>query len=233
MKKVLIFRHAPGEGPGYFADFLDRHSIPYNLIRIDQNEPVPDSIADASGLVMMGGPMSVNDPLPWIPRVLNLVRQAMSADVPVLGHCLGGQLLSKALGGTVAPNPVREIGWLPVQQCQNATTSDWLDGLAPELEVFHWHGETFTIPQGATRILASQACANQGFVMGKAVGLQCHVEMLEKMVKDWARIGKDEIATPSATIQSLEQMTENLEHRIGLLHKIADVLYSRWIQGLR
>ncbi len=233
MKKVLIFRHAPGEGPGYFADFLDRHSIPYNLIRIDQNEPVPDSIADASGLVMMGGPMSVNDPLPWIPRVLNLVRQAMSADVPVLGHCLGGQLLSKALGGTVAPNPVREIGWLPVQQCQNAATSDWLDGLAPELEVFHWHGETFTIPQGATRILASQACANQGFVMGKAVGLQCHVEMLEKMVKDWARIGKDEIATPSATIQSLEQMTENLEHRIGLLHKIADVLYSRWIQGLR
>ena len=233
MKKVLIFRHAPGEGPGYFAQFLDRHSIPYNLIRIDQNEPVPDSIADASGLVMMGGPMSVNDPLPWIPRVLNLVRQAMSADVPVLGHCLGGQLLSKALGGTVAPNPVREIGWLPVQQCQNAATSDWLDGLAPELEVFHWHGETFTIPQGATRILASQACANQGFVMGKAVGLQCHVEMLEKMVKDWARIGKDEIATPSATIQSLEQMTENLEHRIGLLHKIADVLYSRWIQGLR
>ncbi len=233
MKKVLIFRHAPGEGPGYFADFLDRHSIPYNLIRIDQNEPVPDSIADASGLVMMGGPMSVNDPLPWIPRVLDLVRQAMSADLPVLGHCLGGQLLSKALGGTVAPNPVREIGWLPVQQCQNAATSDWLDGLAPELEVFHWHGETFTIPQGATRILASQACANQGFVMGKAVGLQCHVEMLEKMVKDWARIGKDEIATPSATIQSLEQMTENLEHRIGLLHKIADVLYSRWIQGLR
>ena len=233
MKKVLVFRHAPGEGPGYFAQFLDRHSIPYNLIRIDQNEPVPDSIADASGLVMMGGPMSVNDPLPWIPRVLDLVRQAMSADLPVLGHCLGGQLLSKALGGTVAPNPVREIGWLPVQQCQNVATRDWLDGLAPELEVFHWHGETFTIPQGATHILASHACANQGFVIGKAVGLQCHVEMLEKMVEDWARLGKDEIATPSATVQSLEQMTENLEHRIGLLHKIADVLYSRWIRGLR
>lgn len=233
MKKLLVFRFAPGEGPGYFARFLDHLGLPYGLIRIDQNEPVPESIADASGLVMMGGPMSVNDSLPWIPGILVLVRQAMDADLPVLGHCLGGQLLSKALGGTVTANPVREIGWLPVQQLQDAAASEWLGGLAQEFEVFHWHGETFTIPEGASRILASRACANQGFVIGKALGLQCHVEMLPQMVYDWARIGKDEIARPSATVQSLEQMTENLEQRIGFLHKVADTLYSRWIQGLR
>ncbi|MHB8455092.1 MAG: type 1 glutamine amidotransferase [Acidiferrobacterales bacterium] len=232
MKNILIFRHAAGEGPGYFARFLERHSLPYRLIRIDQNEPVPESIDDSSGLVMMGGPMSVNDPLPWIPQVLALVREAMAADRPVLGHCLGGQLLSKALGGTITPNPVREIGWLPVQKVENASADAWLNGLAPEIEVFHWHGETFTIPAGATRILASRACPNQGFVIGKALGLQCHVEMLPKMIHDWARIGQDEIARPTATIQTLAQMTENLEQRLSNLHQIADLFYARWIQGL-
>ncbi len=232
MKNILIFRHAAGEGPGYFARFLERHGLPYRLIRIDQNEPVPESIDDSSGLVMMGGPMSVNDPLPWIPRILALVREAMAADRPVLGHCLGGQLLSKALGGTITPNPVREIGWLPVQRVENAAANAWLDGLAPEIEVFHWHGETFTIPAGASRILASRACPNQGFAIGKALGLQCHVEMLPKMIHDWARIGREEIATPTATVQSLAQMTENLEQRVSNLHQIADRLYERWIEGL-
>ncbi len=232
MKDILIFRHAAGEGPGYFARFLERHGLPCRLIRIDQNEPVPESIDDSSGLVLMGGPISVNDPLPWIPRVLALVREAMAADRPVLGHCLGGQLLSKALGGTVAPNPVREIGWLPVQRVENAAANAWLDGLAPEFEVFHWHGETFTIPAGASHILASRACPHQGFVIGKALGLQCHVEMLPKMIHDWARIGRDEIAMPTATVQSLEQMTDNLEQRVSHLHRIADILYERWIQGL-
>jgi len=233
MKEILIFRHAAGEGPGYFARFLDRHGLPYRLIRIDQNEPIPDSIDDSSGLVMMGGPMSVNDPLPWIPRILALVRQAMAADRPVLGHCLGSQLLSKALGGTVAPNPVREIGWLPVRRIDNAEANEWLDGLAPEFDVFHWHGETFTIPAGASHILTSRACSHQGFVIGKALGLQCHVEMLPKMIHDWARIGQDDIVKPSATVQSLAQMTENLEQRISHLHQVADILYNRWIQGLR
>ncbi len=232
MNEILILRHAAGEGPGYLAQFLDRHGLRYRVIRIDQNEPVPPSIDDCAALVLMGGPMSVNDALPWIPQVIGLIGKAMAADRPVLGHCLGGQLLSKALGGTVAPNAVREIGWLPVRRVPNAAANDWLDGLAPKFEVFHWHGETFTIPPDASHILSSDACANQGFVVGKALGLQCHVEMLPQMVHAWARIGQDEISRPSATIQSLGQMTEALDERISRLHHVADVLYARWIQGL-
>ena len=232
MKEILIFRHAAGEGPGYFARFLDRHGLRYRVVRIDRNEPVPANIDDSAALVLMGGPMSVNDPLPWIPKVLRLIGEAMAADRPVLGHCLGGQLLSKALGGTVTSNAVREIGWFPVRREANAEADDWLDGLTPEFEAFHWHGETFTIPRGGSRILSSNACANQGFVIGKALGLQCHVEMLPQMVHDWARIGREEIARPSDTVQSAGQMAEALEERIGRLHRVADVLYTRWMRGL-
>ena len=99
MKPVAIFRHLPIEGPGYFATFLDNNHIPWRLIKIDAGEKPPTSIAEFSGLVFMGGPMSVNDDLPWIENSLTLIRQADTDDVPVLGHCLGGQLMAKALWG--------------------------------------------------------------------------------------------------------------------------------------
>ena len=111
MLPVAIFRHAPVEGPGYFAIFLEQHGIPWRLIAIDAGETVPVTVDGFSGLCFMGGPMSVNDPLPWIEPVCALIRNAVARDVPVVGHCLGGQLMSKALGGEVTRNPVREIGW--------------------------------------------------------------------------------------------------------------------------
>jgi GMP synthase-like glutamine amidotransferase len=111
MLPVAIFRHAVVEGPGYLADFLDERAIPWQLIAIDANDAVPPSVSTYSGLVFMGGPMSVNDDLPWIAGELDLIRDAVAQGVPVLGHCLGGQLISKALGGVVSKNPVKEIGW--------------------------------------------------------------------------------------------------------------------------
>lgn len=229
---ILITRHAPGEGPGYLAEFLSRQGLPCRIVKIDENEPLPESLAEFSGLVLMGGPMSVNDPLPWIPKVLDLVREAMDADKPVLGHCLGGQLMSKALGGSVGRNPVKEIGWLPVQALPNDAAKTWLGGLGPTFEVFHWHGETFSIPAGATHFLKSDACANQGFAMGKALGLQCHIEMTPSMVRSWAESGRHEIAVPSDTVQSAQDMTAQLEARIQKLQRAADIVYTRWIQGL-
>ena len=125
----------------------------------------------------MGGPMSVNDRLAWIPKVLRLIRAAVAADIPVLGHCLGGQLLSKALGGRVRANREKEFGWLPVARVDSPQTESWLAGLPPRFEVFHWHGETFSLPAGATHLLRSRYCRNQAFVLGKNLGLQCHIEM--------------------------------------------------------
>jgi GMP synthase-like glutamine amidotransferase len=234
-KEILIFRHFRTEGPGYVAEFLDRHGLPHRTIKVDEGEPVPQSIADIPGLVFMGGPMSVNDPLPWIPKVLRLIRAAVAADVPVLGHCLGGQLLAKALGGRVRPNRAKEIGWLPVQAVATPQSAAWLDGLPPQFEVFHWHGETFSLPPGAMHILRSRYCRNQAFVFGKSLGLQCHIEMTPDMVRTWARDGQAEIARalPAASVQRPAQMLTSLRPRAARLNRVADVLYTRWIAGLR
>lgn len=233
MKPVYIFRHLEHEGPGYFADFLEQRHIPYTVIRIDQGDAVPESIVHASALVFMGGNMSVNDPLPWIDQELALIRQAAAVNMPVLGHCLGSQLISKALGGSITANPVKEIGWLDVEQMDNAVARTWCEGLPKRLLMFHWHGETFTLPDGATHILKSQHCANQAFVINNMLGLQCHVEMTANMVVEWARESPHELANPSHTVQNAEQMTKQLQTRITELHQVADVLYSRWLLALK
>ena len=234
-KEILIFRYFPTEGPGYFAEFLNRHSIRHRTIKVDRGEPVPDSIADIPGLVFMGGPMSVNDPLPWIPKLLRLIRQAVAADVPVLGHCLGSQLMSKALGGRVRSHRLKEIGWLPVQTIDSPNAPNWLNGLPARFEAFHWHGETFSLPPGATHILKSRHCRNQGFVVGKSLALQCHIEMTPEMVRTWAQAGEREIATaqPCVTVQRRARLLQDLPARNARLHRIADVFYEHWIKGIR
>ena len=230
MKPIAIFRHSPGEGPGYFATFLDTHGIPWELIALDQAVPPPSTFSPFSGLCFMGGPMSVNDDLPWLPPLFELIRGAVAAGVPVIGHCLGGQLMSKALGGKVTKNPVKEIGWGRVEVTDPATR-DWL-GDINAFDAFHWHGETFSIPHGATRILISDFCANQAFVMGPHLGLQCHVEMTEAMIRLWCRQWADECAAASASVLTPEQMMAHVEQRLTAMRVAADRLYTRWIAGL-
>jgi GMP synthase-like glutamine amidotransferase len=232
MKPVAIFRHSSTEGPGYFATYLERKSVPWKLVALDTGEPVPRNVKEFSGLAFMGGPMSVNDPLPWIPPVLELIREAVRKDVPVIGHCLGGQLMSKALGGTVGPNPVKEIGWGEVRIPDNAVAREWFGSLEPFLS-FHWHGETFTIPPGGTRIASSTHCANQAFATGKHLGMQCHVEMTPEMIRNWYTGGRDEIdASCGPGVQQPEDMETAIEQRIGNLNEVAARLYDKWVEGL-
>ncbi|MGC2518731.1 MAG: type 1 glutamine amidotransferase [Burkholderiales bacterium] len=235
MDPVAIFRHSITEGPGYFATYLDARRIPWRLVKVDAGEPVPGDPRGYSGLVFMGGPMSVNDALPWISASLALINRAMDADVPVLGHCLGSQLMSKALGGEVTRSPVKEIGWGAVTVEDNAPARQWF-GKTREFLAFHWHGETSTLPSGATRIAASPYCANQAFVIGKHLGMQCHVEMTPDLIRAWCGDWKNEVAslarrTPS--VQTPAQMEERIEERTRALNAIAERLYDRWVEGLK
>jgi len=235
MKPVAIFRHSPGEGPGYFASFLEHHAIDQRLIHLDEGEAVPDGVEAFSGLCFMGGPMSVNDDLPWIAPVLALIRTAVAQGIPVLGHCLGGQLVSKALGGVVTKNAVKEIGWgevrLAAPALGTALAQQWL-GDIERFEAFHWHGETFSLPEGAHWLLQSAHCAHQAFVLGPHLALQCHVEMTEAMIRLWCRQWPDECAAPGASVQTPAQMQEDLAGRIARMRRAADRLYTRWIAGL-
>jgi len=234
MKPVAIFRTAPSEGPGYFATYLERRSIPWKMIALDEGASVPRDPRRFAGLVFMGGPMSVNDALPWIAPALELVREAVRKDVPVLGHCLGGQLMSKAFGGTVRRSPVKEIGWGEVRVADNAVAREWLGDLQAFLS-FHWHGETFSIPPGATRVLESAHCANQAFALGVHLGMQCHVEMTEELIKAWVSGGQEEIkaSETSPGVQKAQEIEKNLVSHLEALHEVANRLYDRWTKNLR
>ncbi len=232
MKTVVIFRFLAHEGPGYLGDFLNERHIPWQLVKVDEGEPLPSSILGYSGMVLMGGPMSVNDDLPWIASALSLIRQAVATDIPVLGHCLGGQLISKALGGVVQKNPVKEMGWGEVSVAANPAAREWFGELSG-FETFHWHGEAFSLPEGATCLLSSPYCKNQAFALNMHFGMQCHVEMTEEMVKAWCQAGAEEIAGSSGpAVQSAELMQIDLSSRVATLNRVADRLYSKWISGL-
>jgi GMP synthase-like glutamine amidotransferase len=233
MKPVGVFRAARTEGPAYFATYLEGRSIPWELVALDEGAPVPRDVRKFSGLAFMGGPMSVNDPLPWIAPALELVREAVRKDVPVIGHCLGGQLMSKAFGGAVRANPVKEIGWGEVRAADNQVAREWLGDL-PAFESFHWHGETFSIPHGATRIMESAHCANQGFALGKHLGMQCHVEMTDELIKVWLNSGEEEFSQACASpgVQERREIEREMPVRVERLHQVADRLYDRWSEGL-
>jgi len=233
VKPIAIFRHFSTEGPGYLATYLDRASIPWQLVALDQGAQVPASVEGFSGFAFMGGPMSVNDDLPWIPRVLELIRGAVARDVPVLGHCLGGQLMSKALGGVVSRTTLKEIGWGEVRVADQSVARAWFENRL-SFVTFHWHGETFSIPRGGVPVLSSAFCQNQGFALGPHLGLQCHIEMTEALVRNWCEGGAREIARGgSPGVQSVEAITDDLEQRVGALHAVADAVYDRWTKGLK
>jgi GMP synthase-like glutamine amidotransferase len=232
MKPVAIFRHSPTEGPGYFSAYLDARGIPWRLFATSEGEPVPADPRAFSGIAMMGGPMSVNDPLPWIEPTLALIRAAVAGEVPVLGHCLGGQLMSKALGGVVTRNPVKEIGWGLVRVSDDPAARGWF-GETTEFLSFHWHGETFTIPAGARRIAESPYCPNQAFVLGPHLAMQCHVEMTSAMIRTWAADSADELDRHRGpSVQTPAEMEVEIEARVRDLNAIARRLYDRWAEGL-
>jgi len=232
MKPILIFRHITCEGPGYLGDHLISRNIPFQTICLDQGEEVPEDPGASSGLAFMGGPMSVNDPLPSFEKELKLIRMAHQENIPVLGHCLGGQLISKALGGEVTSNSVPEMGWYPVTGYDNALSRDWLKDLPEKFEVFHWHGETFSLPDDAVPLLQSDFCKNQAFVLGSSLAFQCHVEMKNNMVQEWFDVYEADVPEPSSSVQSREQMLENLKDRIQTSKAVADVFYEKWLSGV-
>jgi GMP synthase-like glutamine amidotransferase len=234
MKSVAIFRHSETEGPGYFATYLDRTRVPWTLIRLDQGEPVPEDASVFAGMVFMGGPMSVNDNLPWIPQVLRLIQDGVARDVPVLGHCLGGQLMSKALGGEVTRAPVKEIGWGEVEVCDPANSAAWFGNDRTAFVAFQWHGETFSLPPGATHLLSNRWCANQAFALGKHLALQCHIEMSEQLVRSWCATGAREIErSKSPAVQQVDAILTGLETRLQALNEVADAVYAKWVAGLQ
>jgi GMP synthase-like glutamine amidotransferase len=232
MKPIRIFRHIACEGPGYLTTILDKHHIPYEIIAIDADETVPPQIDDISGLVFMGGSMSVNDPLPWIEQELALIRTARQQDLPILGICLGSQLIAKALGGSVNKGNGMELGWAPVRKCLSGQQDGWFDDLEATFTAFHWHGETFSLPDGVTLLLNSDCYPHQAFSIGNTLALQFHLEMTANMVREWVGLYQNDVHSGDPCVQAEAQILGEAEERSRELQSVADHVFANWLQRL-
>ncbi|MGH8591631.1 MAG: type 1 glutamine amidotransferase [Gammaproteobacteria bacterium] len=235
MQPVFIFRHADGAGPCYLAEFLALRRVPLELFRLEQDETMPATLSHASGLVVMGGPRHASASAaagsPTFERECDLVVEACDRGLPVIGHGFGAEIVCLALGGSVATDPNREIGWFPVRVAGGATAKRWWQGMPADTEVFHWRDTTLSRPTGADALIQS----DQVFVLDKVLALQCHLQVTPKMVTEWvahyheALDGPDD--GPSGRVQTETEITRALPQRVRALRRIADPVYSRWLEG--
>jgi GMP synthase-like glutamine amidotransferase len=200
--RAHIFQHVPFEGPGSIAPWLEARGISIGVTRLFHDAALPDP-ADVDLLIVMGGPMSVNDEhaFPWLVSEKRFIRDMISRGAPVLGICLGAQMIANVLGAKVYPNPEKEIGWFPIQSTPNIGPHH-VFRFPDECGVFHWHGETFDLPQGAARLARSEACANQAFQFnGNVIGLQFHLETTPASARELVANCRDELV-PGKYVQS-------------------------------
>jgi len=230
MNTIRIFRHIDCEGPAYLQTLLQEKGIAFELVRIDEFEPINTSLDHIGGLIFMGGSMSVNDPLEWIDQEVALIQQAVQQNIPVLGVCLGSQLLAKALGSRIYPGPCMEIGWYPV----NCIAGHPLTAELPEqIDVFHWHGETFDLPAEAHLLFSNERYQNQGFAVGPHLGLQFHVEMEAVLVREWIRRNPADLERRCEHAHDADAILRNLDTRISKMQTSARTLFDNWLRNCK
>lgn len=231
MKPVKIFRHIDCEGPAHLQALLEQRNLPFELVAVDQGQQIDIDPTTAAGLIFMGGSMSVNDPFGWITQEIQLIQSAIKREIPVLGVCLGSQLLAKALGARVYPGAAdcMELGWFPVE-C--TAQNEWTVDLPDSFEVFHWHGETFDLPNGATRLFSNERYDNQGFAFGPHLALQFHVEMNSESVREWVTRYTEDIERRCVKEHDAQVMLHGLESRVTQLQGYAEILFNRWLASI-
>lgn len=207
--RVRVLQHVPFEGPGSLADWFAARQHPFSVTRLDLQEPLP--LPDTFDLlVVMGGPMGVYDTeaYRWLTPEIDLIRETVHNDKRVLGICLGAQLLACALGAVVTRNPQKEIGWFPLQV--NPISHPLATALGDAPTVFHWHGDTFALPQDAILLASSKACKHQAFVYrDTALGLQFHLETTPASVQSLLNHCGQELK-PSASVQSAREILDGI-----------------------
>ena len=188
MNSILVLQHVPHETLGTLESHFVGAGFPCRYVGLFSQVPERLDLDQAAGLVVLGGPMNVNevDQYPFLGPEPGWIREAIDRRVPVLGICLGAQLLAKSQGARVYRNPVKEIGWYEIQLSPEAADDALFAGLPPRQTVFQWHGDTFDLPAGAAHLASSESCRQQAFRVGRSAwGLQFHIEMTAALVDDW------------------------------------------------
>ena len=199
MKKLLVLQHVAHELLGTLNPLLKRAGFRIRYVNFARHPDAQPSLDGYDGMVVLGGPMSVNDAgrLAHLTTEMRLIEQAMTQNLPVLGICLGAQLIAKTLGAEVYPNQEKEIGWNDVTPTDAAESDPLLTEFQEREKIFQWHGDTFDIPKTSCHLAFSTLCANQAFRYGANVyGFQFHLEVDEPMIHRWLRVleNREEIA---------------------------------------
>lgn len=223
---VHCLKHVPYEGPGMIADYLKENNISLDSINLYENQPLPD-INCVDYLIVMGGPMDINDEeqYPWLKEEKALISKIIEAGKPIMGICLGAQLIANELGASVYPAEDHEIGWYPItftdEAKEHQATASWEENPT----VFHWHSNTFDLPRGAIHWASTNSCPNQAFIVNEnIIGLQFHLEIarpqVQKMIDNWGRYKES-----GPYVQSPEEMLEKSKtasETRKMLHRVLD-----------
>ena len=226
---MLIFQHEPCEGLGYLDTFLAERRIEHHIVHLHKGESVPDTLTDISGMVFLGSSHSVNDGLDWIEDELALIRKASQADLPVLGICFGGQLISKALGGEVSKARTMQAGWFEVTATKQAETILG-NTMADSFTVFEWHGDMFSLPEGATPLFYGNCVKYQGFLHSRCLALQFHPEFTRNKIEKCLSRNPALKRSISTCVQNSDEMLKDLNERLDRLHAVAKALFAWWLE---
>ncbi len=234
MKKLLVFQHVAHEILGTLNPLLKRAGFRIRYVNFARHPDGAPCLDGYDGLVVLGGPMSVNDAdrLAHLTTEMKTIEEAMKRNLPVLGICLGAQLIAKTLGARIYRNPEKEIGWYDVSPTDHAAEDPLLGELRPGEKIFQWHGETFDIPRSGLHLAFSPLCSNQAFRYGGSVyGFQFHLEVDERMIQRWLRVSenREEIAALGGKIDPQRIHADTPGH-IPRLHQLSEQVFGEFIK---
>jgi GMP synthase (glutamine-hydrolysing) len=230
MHPVLILQFIDNDAPAYLGTWLARRGVASDLRLATSAVGFPDRIDGYSALALLGGGMSANDDLSFLRTAQRLIEQAMQRNIPVLGHCLGGQLMARTLGARVSASPAPEVGWHRIQCLESSARLGWF-GPAATHEVFQWHYEAFDLPTGSQQLAWSEQCPNQAFAIGPHLALQFHVEVDAAKVEAWLTERDavyEQAQSTSDTVHRARRIREDTARCLQAQQQFADGIYQRW-----
>ena len=234
-KPVLVLQHQATDSPAYLGRWLRAGAVVHEVLVAEEGTRWPSDIDGYAALALLGGEMSANDDMPMLRDGERLILQAIERGLPVIGHCLGAQLMARALGAKVHASPAPEIGWQPLEMHDSEEARAWFGALR-QAHLMQWHYESFDLPPGAKLLASSASCPHQAFAIGPNLAMQFHIEADAEKIDRWSHeagpLHADALKRHPTSVQSGADIRTGTGRHIAAQQALADRIYGRWLSGL-